>query len=79
MRLKHEYPADTVEQQIYDILVACGYNEESIQFRDTDRYLRVGYWGQLSDSAKAKLGNLVSEMDMYDDDCGDLYFYNINR
>jgi hypothetical protein len=83
MRLKNEAPVTQLEIEVENILVANGYNREDIQFRDNDRggsYLRVGYWKYLSDKALDQLEPYIKEViDMYDDDCGTLWYYELNH
>jgi hypothetical protein len=80
MRLLSEAPANPIETNIEEILVESGIRREDIQFRDEDRYLRVGYWERLSENAKDRLGDLItSEEPMYDDDCGWLFLYHISK
>jgi hypothetical protein len=87
MRSKTETPSTKTEQEIETILVDNGYRIEDIQFRETwsvskpvgDRYLRVGYWNNLSDSIIEQLGDRIKTTDtFYDDDCGYLFKYDIN-
>jgi hypothetical protein len=48
MRLENEQPISKVELEIQEILELNGIAAEDIQFRGEQRYLRVGYWRQLS-------------------------------
>ena len=76
MRLNSEAPVNEVELKIEEILVNSGIERETIQFRGSERYLRIGYWERLPNDVLEKLGNLiVSEDDIFDDDCGWLYMY----
>jgi hypothetical protein len=80
MRLFNETPATEFETEVENILVNNGYRRDDIQFRDSDRYLRVGYWEYLSDKALDQLKPYIKEVvDMYDDDCGTLWFYRLNH
>jgi hypothetical protein len=80
MRLENEAPVTQFEIEVENILVNNGYRREDIQFRDSDRYLRVDYWKQLSDKAIDQLGDRITErVDMYDDDCGWLFYYKLNH
>jgi hypothetical protein len=80
MRLEKEAPQTQFEIEIENILVENGYNRNDIQFRDDNRYLRVGYWRYLSDKALDQLAPYIKEVvDMYDDDCGMLWFYRLNH
>jgi len=80
MRLEKEAPVTQLEIEVENILVNNGYNKEDIQFRDDNRYLRVGYWKYLSDKALDQLKPYIKEVvDMYDDDCGTLWFYRLNH
>ena len=80
MRLEKEAPQTQFEIEIENILVENGYNRNDIQFRDDNRYLRVGYWRYLSDKALDQLSPYIKEVvDMYDDDCGTLWYYELNH
>jgi hypothetical protein len=80
MRLEKEAPQTQFEIEIENILVENGYNRNDIQFRDDNRYLRVGYWKYLSDKALDQLAPYIKEVvDIYDDDCGTLWFYRLNH
>jgi hypothetical protein len=80
MRLKNEAPATQFETEVENILVNNGYKRDNIQFRDSDRYLRVGYWKRLSDETLNMLGDrIVERVDMYDDDCRWLFYYKLNH
>ena len=82
-RLDNEAPVTAVETAIENILVNNGIEREEIQFRvfkDNERYLRIGYWQHLNKDIRAQLSGLVvSEFDMYDDDCGYLFSYEIKH
>jgi hypothetical protein len=80
MRLEIEAPITPKEQEIEDILVKAGYPKREIQFRGQDRYLRIGYWQRLPDSILAHLSmhfNIEMVAD-YDDDCGYIFWYQLN-
>ena len=80
MRLEKEVPQTQFEIEVENILIENGYNRNDIQFRDDNRYLRVGYWKYLSDKALDQLKPYIKEVvDMYDDDCGTLWFYRLNH
>jgi hypothetical protein len=80
MRLEKEAPQTQFEIEVENILVENGYNRNDIQFRDDNRYLRVGYWKYLSDKALDQLAPYIKEVvDIYDDDCGTLWFYRLNH
>lgn len=85
MRLEVNAPQTQFEIEVENILVANGYKKENIEFRDVvykdeTRYLRVGYWNYLSDKALDQLKGYIKEVvDMYDDDCGTLYYYKLNH
>jgi hypothetical protein len=80
MRLENEAPATQFETEVENILVNNGYKRDNIQFRDSDRYLRVGYWKRLSDETLDMLGDrIVERVDMYDDDCRWLFYYKLNH
>jgi hypothetical protein len=82
-RLDNEAPVTAVETAIENILVNNGIEKEEIQFRilkDNERYLRIGYWQRLNEDIRAQLSDLVTaEIDMYDDDCGYLFSYEIKH
>ena len=81
MRLESEAPQTQFETEVENILVANGYNKNDIQFRDSDRYLRVSYWKQLSDEILDQLGDRIIEIvDIDDDDdCRTLWYYKLNH
>ena len=83
MRLEKDAPQTQFEIEVENILVANGYDREDIQFRDNDRggsYLRVGYWKYLSDKALDQLAHYIKEVvDIDDDDCGTLWYYELNQ
>jgi hypothetical protein len=80
MRLENEAPINDFEKSIETILVLNGYAESEIQFRDNNRYLRIGYWQQLTAKAAKQLESYIDEVvDMYDDDCGLLFFYILKK
>jgi hypothetical protein len=82
-RSDNEAPVTAVETAIENILINNGIEKEEIQFRilkDNERYLRIGYWQRLNEDTRAQLSGLVvSEFDMYDDDCGYLFSYEIKH
>ena len=82
-RLDDEAPVTPIEVAIENILINNGIEQEEIQFRvlkDNERYLRIGYWQRLNEDIRAQLSGLVtSEIDMYDDDCGYLFSYEIKH
>ena len=79
-RLDDEAPATPIEVAIENILVNNGIEREEIQFRGTERYLRIGYWQRINEDIMSQLSGLVtSEIDMYDDDCGYLFSYEIKH
>ena len=83
MRLVSEIPQNEIELKIEEILVESGVDQKEIQFRDkfrdTDRYLRVGYWERVQPNILANLTKLgVLEDAIYDDDCGWLFMYQLN-
>ena len=79
-RLESEAPQTTIERTIENILTNNGIKQDEIQFRGTERYLRIGYWQRLNENIMSQLSGLVtSEIDMYDDDCGYLFSYEIKH
>lgn len=80
MRLENEAPMTPLEQEIENILINNGIKKEEIQFRQDDRYLRVGYWQRLSSNVESQLSSMIKEIvDIDDDDCGTRYFYRLNH
>lgn len=80
MRLENEAPMTPLEQEIENILINNGIRKEEIQFRQDDRYLRVGYWQRLSSNVESQLSGMIKEIvDIDDDDCGTRYFYRLNH
>jgi hypothetical protein len=79
-RLENEAPQTTIEITIENILTDSGIEQSEIQFRGDKRYLRVGYWNRLSEDILARLNNYVKgESEMYDEDCGYLFYYEIKH
>ena len=81
MNYRHpsEAPITVTEQYINDLLVAAGYSESDIQFRSSsldNRYLRVGYWRRIE---LLGVSDILSEVHHWDDDCGDLFHYDITE
>jgi hypothetical protein len=85
MRLEVNAPQTQLEREVETILIDNGYSIGDIEFRDVvyrdeTRHLRVGYWRCLSDKALTQLGDRIKGVvDMYDDDCGYLYYYVLNH
>ena len=80
MRLENEAPQTTIERTIENILTNNGIKQNDIQFRGTERYLRIGYWQRINENIMSQLSGLVTaEIDMYDDDCGYLFSYEIKH
>ena len=80
MRLENEAPMTPLEQEIENILINNGIKKEEIQFRQDDRYLRVGYWQRLSSNVESQLSGMIKEIvDIDDDDCGTRYFYRLKH
>lgn len=80
MRLKSEASQTDLEWSIENALWDNGYDRKKIQFRGDDRYLRLGYWEKIDRKAFyqiQQLGVTLDEQVIEDDDCGNLYFYNI--
>ena len=79
-RLESEAPQTTIERTIENILTNNGIKQDEIQFRGTERYLRIGYWQRINEDVMSQLSGLVTtEIDMYDDDCGYLFSYEIKH
>ena len=79
-RLESEAPQTTIERTIENILTNNGIKQDEIQFRGTERYLRIGYWQRINEDIMSQLSGLVTtEIDMYDDDCGYLFSYEIKH
>ena len=79
MRLELETPQTELEQTIEDVLYDSGYNREEIQFRDEDRYLRIGYWERLDAKSMTQLEDVIVEEDIYDEDRGWLFLYRVKK
>ncbi len=80
MRLENEAPQTDFEKVIEIILINNGIKQDEIQFRQDDRYLRVGYWKRLNDNVESQLSGMIKEIvDVDDDDCGTLWFYRLNH
>lgn len=78
MRLPEERPSTLIEQEIESALVNLGYSAENIQFRDVNRYLRIGYWSELAPEAIAAIAKHITSIEcIEDEDCGNLYFYKL--
>jgi hypothetical protein len=79
-RLDSEAPQTTIERTIENILTNNGIKQDEIQFRGTERHLRIGYWQRINEDVMSQLSGLViAEIDMYDDDCGYLFSYEIKH
>jgi len=79
-RLESEAPQTTIERTIENILTNNGIKQDEIQFRGTEHYLRIGYWQRINEDIMSQLSGLVTtEIDMYDDDCGYLFSYEIKH
>ena len=79
-RLESEAPQTTIERTIENILTNNGIKQDEIQFRGTERYLRIGYWQRINEDIMSQLSGLVTtEIDMYDNDCGYLFSYEIKH
>jgi len=80
MRLETEAPVSDLEKSIEAILMLNGYEQSEIQFRQEERYLRIGYWKALSEKALAQLESFIDyKVDWDDDDCGYLCFYRLKK
>ena len=79
-------PINELEQKALDMIVAGMYNETHINFYGgTDlpngqvarRYIRIGYWNEISaERVPKEFWDIVREDTMYDDDCGWLFSYH---
>jgi len=79
-RLESEAPQTTVERTIENILTNNGIKQDEIQFRGPERMLRIGYWQRINEDIMSQLSGLImTEIDMYDDDCGYLFSYQVNQ
>jgi hypothetical protein len=79
MRITLETPKTELEQIIEDVLYESGHNREEIQFRDDDRYLRIGYWEKLDAKSMSQLEDVITEESVYDDDRGWLFLYRVKK
>lgn len=79
-RLESEAPQTTIERTIENILTNNGIKQGEIQFRGNNRYLRIGYWQCLNEDMLTKLSEYIKEeVNMYDEDCGYLFSYEIKH
>ena len=79
--VKH-YSRKWIEDKIRLLLVMQGYDRDRISFRgDSRRYMVYKYWEPINDHSLKYVSmhtNAVFNIEeIYDDDCGFLYSYNI--
>jgi hypothetical protein len=79
MRITLETPKTELEQIIEDVLYESGHKREEIQFRDGDRYLRIGYWEKLDAKSMSQLEDVITEESVYDEDRGWLFLYRVKK
>ena len=81
--VKH-YSRKWIEDKIRLLLVMQGYDRDRISFRgDSRRYIVYKYWEPINDHSLEYVSihtNAVFNIEeIYDDDCGWLYSYNIKE
>lgn len=79
-------PQNELEQKAFDIIVGAGYRETDVNLYGGNkypngsiarRYIRIGYWNEISaERVPKEFWDIVREDTMYDDDCGWLYSYH---
>jgi hypothetical protein len=79
-------PINELEQKALDMIVAGMYNETHVNFYGGNqypngqvarRYIRIGYWNEISaERVPKEFWDIVREDTMYDDDCGWLFSYH---
>ena len=80
----NHYGRKWIEDKIRLLLVMQGYDRDRISFRgDSRRYIVYKYWEPINDHSLEYISshtnvNLNVE-EIYDDDCGFLYSYNISK
>ena len=80
----NHYGRKWIEDKIRLLLVMQGYDRDRISFRgDNRRYIVYKYWEPINDHSLEYISshtnvNLNVE-EIYDDDCGFLYSYNISK
>jgi len=83
-RMRNIKPINYDESKALLLLVMKGYYKKNVQFRenlDGTRHLRIGYWlpilSEDLDYVQAYSGIKLSEVSIFDDDCGRKYWYSI--
>ena len=79
--VKH-YSRKWIEDKIRLLLVMQGYDRDRISFRgDSRRYIVYKYWEPINDHSLEYISShtnvKLNVEEIYDDDCGFLYSYNI--
>jgi len=79
--VKH-YSRKWIEDKIRLLLVMQGYDRDRISFRgDNRRYIVYKYWEPINDHSLEYISShtnvKLNVEEIYDDDCGFLYSYNI--
>ena len=79
--MKTQY-VDTIEDKIKLLLVMEGYDRHRISFRgNSRRYIVYKYWEPINDHSLQYISShtnvKLNVEEIYDDDCGFLYSYNI--
>ena len=81
-RSVNHYSRKWIEDKIRLLLVMQGYDRDRISFRgDNRRYIVYKYWEPINDHSLEYISShtnvKLNVEEIYDDDCGFLYSYNI--
>jgi len=80
----NHYGRKWIEDKIRLLLVMQGYDRDRISFRgDNRRYIVYKYWEPINDHSLEYISShtnvKLNVEEIYDDDCGFLYSYNISK
>lgn len=80
----NHYGRKWIEDKIRLLLVMQGYDRDRISFRgDSRRYIVYKYWEPINDHSLEYISShtnvKLNVEEIYDDDCGFLYSYNISK
>ena len=83
-RSVNHYGRKWIEDKIRLLLVMQGYDRDRISFRgDSRRYIVYKYWEPINDHSLEYISShtnvKLNVEEIYDDDCGFLYSYNISK
>jgi len=83
-RSVNHYGRKWIEDKIRLLLVMQGYDRDRISFRgDNRRYIVYKYWEPINDHSLEYISShtnvKLNVEEIYDDDCGFLYSYNISK